>query len=88
MRRWLPLLAVLAVGTFGLSPVQLPGIGRLEVDLATCALALLSLTSGYGESTLTIPLTPTVVGLPIAAQAVLIDGSSLTLTGAVFDRVR
>ncbi|MEM7204314.1 MAG: VCBS repeat-containing protein [Planctomycetota bacterium] len=70
-------------------PVHLPGLGawRLEPPLAALPAVTIPMSTGRRALALTLPPTPALQGASVQAQAALVDGASVRLTGLVVDTV-
>lgn len=79
--------AIVAIGQ-PTQPIELPGLGTLGVDLTQpTAFYVEPLVGGKANVSLTIPGSPTALGIGIATQAVIVDLQGLRLTRCAVEPV-
>lgn len=67
---------------------QVPGLGVLQFEPNLASKFPVPLSLGRGHHSLAIPLSTTVLGVDLVAQAALFDPQRIVLSNAVFDVVR
>ncbi|MCC7061521.1 MAG: VCBS repeat-containing protein [Planctomycetes bacterium] len=81
--------AFLAIGTRIFAfPVSVPGLGDVFVDPQAAFVLPLVLTQGQADHMLVVPRSASMLGVELAAQALVVDAQRVVLSGAVLDIVR